>query len=450
MLLPLVAALAILAPALQATRPAAPAVPAGPYDLSAVDDLLRAELDALQGDVTVLVRQGDADLYAFTAGAIAPDTKVRLASLSKTVSAGVILSLVDAGELTLDETLAEGLPLLFGGKRTGEATVLDCWAMRHGLDARLPYESLPGLGLLASVTAIANRAVQAFAPGTKLHYDGAGMQASALVATERTGLDWEDLARERILGPCGMDAADYGQFGKNPAVAGGLRASAREIAAYADMVLAGGKVGDERVLSEASVDRLFTDHTAGLPVHGVPFPRTHPDDPDRQAPTYGFGGWIAAKDEATGRVEEVLGAGAWGSYLWMDRRRGLSAVLVVDLPAGSKGSMDAALGSFRLVRETVEAAQASAVVATPVATGAEPSAGEVTLTWTAAPDAEGYRVVGSDAPIEDVFDLATATTVHAGAGTTTTVPAFAHYAVLATLAGHENTALVPGSNVVAP
>ena len=411
-----------------------------PYDLTGAVEVVEDQLRVLQGDVAVLVHQNGQELLRYSAGEIAPDTRVRLASLSKTVSAGVILSLVDSGELALDETLAEGLPKLFGGKEVGQPTLLDCWSMRHGIDTLVPFENLKTFGLLASVAAIARQGELAFEPGTKLDYDGAGMQATALIATKRTGLDWEELARERVFGPCGMDGADYGQFGKNPAVAGGLRATAEEIMAYADMVLSGGLVGEERVLSEASVELLFTDHTAGLPVRGVPFPDELPDNPDAAMPTYGFGDWILAKDAETGHVEEVFGAGAWGSFVWLDRRRGLSAVLIVDVPAASRRSLDAAMGLFRELRGAVEAKQASGLAATPT------DEGQVALTWEAVEGASSYRVVGSKEPLRDIFDLAAATTLYEGEATTVRTEAFEHHAVLASFEGHENTALVPGSN----
>ena len=339
--------------------------------------------------------------------------------------------------------LGQGLPLLFGGKPVGKPTVLDCWAMRHGITAPLAYEHLALFGLGASVALIGSKGELEFRPGSHLGYDGKGMQATALLAEKRSGLAWGDLARERVLAPCGMTTTDYLQFDPNPAVAGGLRSTAEEVLAYADMVMAGGVVGDKRVLSPASVERLFTNHTDDLPVHFSPFPDNYPGYPYGATPDYGFGTWVLAQNPGSGHVEEVIGAGAWGSYVWLDRRRGLTAVLIVDVPAGSRRSIEAALGSFGLVREAVEAAQAKLLVAT---SGPD---GRMDLTWTAAPGADSYRVVGSSGPLHDVFDLGEATVVHAGTATSATVPAFAYYAVLAEHGDHVNVALVPGENVVA-
>ncbi|MDF1800105.1 MAG: serine hydrolase [Planctomycetota bacterium] len=418
--------------------------PQGPFDFTAAERLLQGELKQLQGDVAVLVHQDGHEVFRFQAGAIDFDTQVRMASLTKTISAGVILSMVDAGELELDTTLGQGLPLLFRGKDVGEPTVLDCWAMRHGITAPQAYEHLAFFGLGASVAMIGSKGTLDFRPGSHLGYDGKGMQATALIAEKRSGLAWGDLARERVLAPCGMTTTDYLQFDPNPAVAGGLRSTAEEVLAYADMVLAGGVVGAERVLSEASVERLFTNHTSGLPVHFTPFPKSHPSYPYGTPPDYGFGTWVLAQNPGSGHVEEVVGAGAWGSYVWLDRRRGLTAVMIVDVPAGSKRSIDAALGLAAAARAAVQARQATALTAK-----AGGTAGATELTWKPAPGSSGSRVYGSSEPLLDLFDLRAASLCYEGDAASASVASFPHYAVLSDLGGHENTALIPGVNTTA-
>jgi len=416
----------------------------GPYDLSAADALLEAALSDLEGDVAVIVRQDGRDVYRFQAGSIGEDTLVGMASFTKTISAGVILALVDEGLIDLDERLGDALPL-FERQGLGDPTVLDAWGMRHGIETPLPYEWLPKYTLAESVTRIALTGSSIFDPGTMLGYDGDGMQTTGLVAELRAGGRWDAIARTRILDPCGMAETDYGQFAPNPAIAGGLRSSAAEAIEYVGMIQAGGAVAGRRVLSFESIERMFTNATRDLPVAHSPFPPTHPEYPYGVDPDYGFGAWVLAEHPVTRHVEELVGAGAWGSYLWIDRRRGLSAVFVVDVPAGSMASTDPALGLFSILRETTEAQQVRALHVEPVENGAE-------LRWTAPPEAVAVRIRASNAPVRDLVDLRAATLLLETDASEAIVAAAPFYAVTAVLPGgddgrgFENVALIPGGN----
>jgi len=419
-----------------------PAAEDPPYDFAAAEALLEAELPDLADHVAVILRQNGRDLFRFQHGDIDFDTKTRLASLTKTISAGVILSCVEDGSLQFSERLGDGLAL-FEREGVGDPTLLECWSMRHGLQCPRPFERLSSYDHGQSVALIGLTGSLAFPPGTQLGYDGKGMQSVGLLAAQRNDTDWESLARERILGPCDMPDADYRQFDPNPAVAGGLRASALEVMRFAEMVIDGGRVGDGQVLSPASIERLFVNHTRGLPVHAAPFPESHPLYPYGVQPDYGFGDWILAENPASRHVEEVVGAGAWGSYLWIDRRRGLTAVLVTDVPAGSQASMDAALGLCAIARQEVESKQVRRLFASAEGGGA------ASLRWEPVDGATRYLVYGSQRPIRDVHDLARAEPLERGPETFAQVRAFPHYAVTASFGDFENLALAPGRNAVA-
>ncbi len=413
-----------------------------PYDFSAADALLTGQLPNLNGNVTVLVRQNGRELYRFQAGSIDEDTRTRLASFTKTISAGVILSLIDDGTIDPDQSIGAALPQ-FATNGVGGATILDCWAMRHGVEPTQPYQRLPFFTLQQSVNLIAATATQVFPPATMLGYDGAGMQVTGQIASQRTGLDWESLARQRIFDPCDMPQADYQQFNPNPAVAGGLRSTARETMNYAKMVLDQGVYNGARVLSEQSIERMFVNNTQGLPVYATPWPSGRPDYPYGMDPDYAFGSWVFAQNPGSGHVEEIVGAGAWGSFIWIDRRRGLTAVLITDVAPGSQSSMDAALGVISIARAQAELAQATRL-------SAAPRGPDIRLSWTPAPGSVASRVYALDRPVRDLFDLRDASPVaQIATGTAQSVavvPASAYYAVLAVFPDIENVALVPGGN----
>ncbi len=432
---------ALLAALLALASRSAIAASTGPYDLSAADALLQSELPDLQGHVAVLVRQNGKEIYRFQAGDIGYDTKIRMASFTKTVSAAVILALRDEGLLSLEERLGSALPK-FESHGLGAPTILDAWGMRHGIDSAVPYEIDARFTLAESVDRLATFGYLAYSPpGSQLGYLGAGMQAVGRIAELRAGDSWEEIARSRILDPCGMPQTDFGEFAPNPSLPGGLRSTPEESMRFAQMVIDGGWSGSRRVLSDASIEQLFTNSTRALPVFASPWPATHPLYPYGTDPDYGFGDWVIAEDPATRQVEEIVGAGAWGSYIWIDRRRGVTAVLFTDVAAGSQASLDSALGLFDVVRRQLEATQVAHLAV--AGSGTERS-----LSWLRPAAATATRLYGSNHPIRSIYDLRAARLLLETSSNAATVPVYPYYAATAILGSHENTALVPGGNAL--
>ena len=67
-----------------AASTAAPAGESHPYDLSAIDALLAAEASSLSGHYAIIVRQDGTEIYRAQLGDIGFDTKLGMASLTKT------------------------------------------------------------------------------------------------------------------------------------------------------------------------------------------------------------------------------------------------------------------------------------------------------------------------------------------------------------------------------
>jgi CubicO group peptidase (beta-lactamase class C family) len=159
---------------------------AQPYDFSQVTTLLNSELPDLRNHVAVLINQKGREIYRFQAGNIGYDTKTHLASFTKTISAAVVLSVADSNLLRLNERLGSAFPL-FQNNGIGDAAVLDCFGMRHGIETPIAFEIDRRYTLAQSVTWIGLTGVQAFTPGTQLSYDGPGMQAVGRLCEIRTG-----------------------------------------------------------------------------------------------------------------------------------------------------------------------------------------------------------------------------------------------------------------------
>lgn len=328
------------------------------YDFSAVDEFLSQSIELFEGNVLVIILEGGVPIYQFQLGNIGPDTVVHMASATKLISAGVILSVVDSAQLGLNDRVGDHVSSMeLAGK--GDITVRQCFSMTSGLFGGLRHEINPLLTLEESVTRIASSTPVVFPPGTQMAYDGKGMQVAGLAAQNVTGIDWRLLAAQRLFSPLQMTSTSYTEFGLNPAVAGGVRTSANDYLRYLQMILDGGVWDGQRILSPESIAEIFTNQSYGLPIYHLPpgFAGGSPWFPyNAETIWYGFGAWVLARNPVSGRVEEITSPGAWGSFAWIDRRRQTVGMLVTDVQAGSAQAVDPALHAFELIRQAIDRA----------------------------------------------------------------------------------------------
>jgi CubicO group peptidase (beta-lactamase class C family) len=190
-----------------------------------------------------------------------PRTKFRLASVSKSFTALLVLQLVEQGRVSLDDPLQKYLPGIAGG---------DVMTIRHLLShtagmpdfmsfeeaAKLPRES---------------------APGERLNYSNLGFQALGRVVEKVTGKSYEARLREAILDPLGMkdsgggwpagpsegratgylfDPASGGvvlaETSNADPASGGLYSTAEDMARWVEGLL------DGRIVSPATVEKAWT------------------------------------------------------------------------------------------------------------------------------------------------------------------------------------------------
>jgi CubicO group peptidase (beta-lactamase class C family) len=129
-----------------------------------------------------------------------PRTKFRLASVSKSFTALLVLQLVEQGRLRLDDPLDKHLPGVVGGDAmtihhllTHTAAMPDFMSFEEA--ARLPRE---------------------YAPGERLNYSNVGYCALGKVIEKVTGKTYEARLREAILDPLGMKDSGCDWRGASP------------------------------------------------------------------------------------------------------------------------------------------------------------------------------------------------------------------------------------------
>jgi CubicO group peptidase (beta-lactamase class C family) len=209
------------------------------------------------------------------------DTVFQIASLSKPVSATVVAALVSEGIVDWGSRVSELDPSLAlkDPYPTQQVTIRDFFNHRSGLPGNAG-DDLEDIGYGRVEVMHRLRLVppsSSFRAGYA--YSNAGLTAGALAAAMPTGKSWEDVAEEKLYRPLGMEQtssrhADFlsrenrsalhiGGVSKweaklkrdatAQAPAGGVSASARDLAKWMRLELANGKFDGRQVIGEAAL-----------------------------------------------------------------------------------------------------------------------------------------------------------------------------------------------------
>lgn len=140
-----------------------------------------------------------------------PDTKFRLASITKTFTATAILQLLEKEKLSLDDPAVRWIP-----------TAHESWkpvTIRHLLShtGGVPsYTSLPGFSTRQRIAATPAEIISTvkdnpleFAPGAKYNYSNSGYVILGIVLEAVTGKPYATLLKDAIFDPAGMSDSGY-------------------------------------------------------------------------------------------------------------------------------------------------------------------------------------------------------------------------------------------------
>jgi CubicO group peptidase (beta-lactamase class C family) len=271
----------------------------------------------------LLVSNAHDVVFAEAFGTYTLQTVAYIASATKVPTVSAILTLVDDGQLSLDDQVSRYLPT-FGGEKA-QITIRQCLSHTSGLPGQ--HDSLPvpwkdnGLSLSEAVDQIAQTPLVA-KPGSKFLYGGTSYQVAGRVAEVVTGQSWAQLFQERIAGPLEMTSFTYGESA-NPRLGGGAACGLQDYGNLLKMHLAGGIFRGRRVLSAASVARMQQSQLGEIPFEAKAVTRIKPEV------GYGLGWWIDQVD-AQGGVVQVSDAGVYGCIPWMNLANSYAAFLFMN------------------------------------------------------------------------------------------------------------------------
>ena len=270
-----------------------------------------------------------------------------LFSQTKVLTSAAVWTLIEEGKLSFMDRIADHLPE-FAQRAKGEITLHQVMTHQGGFPSgAVSRESWTDHARMRAE--VCDFSLD-WTPGTRLQYHPrAAHLTQAMVIEAVTGRDYRDVIRDNVLAPLGLardifvgvPAAEQARcadtYGPEPRdnspefkaagmPSGGGYATARGMAAFYQMLLGGGRLGDVRLLSPRLVSYVTRNHTgergddamSGVPMHRGLGPHVRGDS-DR---IRGLG-TIAAR--------ETFGHGGAGtSYSWADPTSGVSFTYITN------------------------------------------------------------------------------------------------------------------------
>jgi CubicO group peptidase (beta-lactamase class C family) len=248
----------------------------------ASSELVADALGELAGALDLVVMHRTEVVEAVRIGAPAA-ARFPVFSISKTVTAATVLTLVDAGVLSLETTVASLLPA-FASRGKGAVTVADVLSHRGGFPDRLrPPEAIRAFR--DPEAAMADICDLPFVPelygvGT---YHGVAYSVLGAVVERVAGRTFASYCSAAVLEPLGMTDSSWGLPAGTDAVeltgvnrldwdeiamrgsvipAGNLWSTAADITRLLLMLRGGGELAERRVLSRSSVAAMTRPHVA--------------------------------------------------------------------------------------------------------------------------------------------------------------------------------------------
>lgn len=304
------------------------------YDFTPVTQLVDSFVgpggqDLLDGASLIVIKDGQ-PIYQQNFGSYAHiNPQVSIASASKWLSALVLERLVESGQMSWDDTVADyfGTDYPNPDPEKGAITLGQLFSHTSGISSVsatcLSYQ-YRNMSLDKCAQQILGMSL-AYTPGSTFAYGENSMQVAGAMAQRATGKSWAVLLRSQLTRPLNLSHTDFGlnQRGQpfpNPIIAGGARSTMADYSHVVQMVLQDGAFNGGQYLEPSSIAEMQLDQTHGVPID--------PEfDPYPDAYGYGYGEWRDEVD-CNGVATHVSSTGAFGTSPWVDYDNGIAAVFL--------------------------------------------------------------------------------------------------------------------------
>jgi CubicO group peptidase (beta-lactamase class C family) len=196
--------------------------------------LAKSVADGQVRAASLCVRHGKDEYVRAFGEAKTPDAMFLLASITKTLTAAAVLTLVDKDKLRLDDPVVKYLPE-FSAEAQSKVTVLQLLTHTSGLPDQLPENAAlrRAHSTLADFTAAALRTPLLFEPGKRFSYSSMGILLASEIARRISATDIRELVDLAVFQPLEMkrSAMGLGRFKREDVILNQVEHAAPEAGA---------------------------------------------------------------------------------------------------------------------------------------------------------------------------------------------------------------------------
>ena len=289
-----------------------------------IDRALKMNQQALGKDVIMMIYKAGKIVYENPLGDFTSNSQQRIASSSKWFTAVLVMTFVDEGKLSLEDTVGKFLPI-FTKYGKGQIKLWHCLSHTAGLEQEpvkmvtLVNRSAKYNSLEEEINDFAKKKDVVAIPGTEFRYGSIGLNIAARIVEIVGKKGFEEIFQERIVRPLNMSATTFTKNGEIAHPSGGAWSTAADYMNFEIMFLNKGIFRGKRILSKASVEKMLEAETNQSMIKYSPAAAKGFD--------YGFGIWIQEKD-ANGKTTAASSPGLFGTWPVVDYCRNMPALFL--------------------------------------------------------------------------------------------------------------------------
>lgn len=294
------------------------------YSFSEVDALITSKTKALGGKVVTLLAKDGKVIYKKEIGEdFKSETAEPIGTSSKWLTAALVMTFVDKGELRLDDPVSKYIPT-FTSYSKSYITIRQCMQEITGIEseqkkiARM-LQKKKFTSLEEEVNFYASHKDIVAAPGKEFFYGDIGYNTVGrvleVIAKKKT---FSKLMQERITKPLGMRKTSFVRDAGSEDPADGAVSTAGDYIKFMTMLLNNGDVNGKTILSKESILEMEKSLATELPVKYSP--------KMAQGFKYGYGVWIQETDKS-GKASVISCPGLYGTWPYIDRCRNYAAII---------------------------------------------------------------------------------------------------------------------------
>lgn len=263
-----------------------------------LDNIVNDKSKVLKTDAVLVVANKDTTVYQ-------KDTKLfsaqrgqaPIGSSSQWLTTAVILQLVDEGKISLDDKIASYLPV-FEKYGKNYITIRHCLTHQMGIQTEVKLKLLSKkkfASLDEEAAQYAMREIQTNA-GTEYRYNEAGFVIAARIAELVSKKKFDMLAQQKLFRPLAMRQTSFSTMdGSVIDPANGARSTAGDYIRFLRMLLNGGTINGQKILSAESVAEFRKIYATATALKAPP--------KGAEGMSYGLGVWAP---ETTGGGEAAM------------------------------------------------------------------------------------------------------------------------------------------------